>query len=232
MPSLIYVSREKSRTSPHHFKAGALNALVSFLILYMIQIAPRYVYCKFFIYYFCLFIYFLLKVRVSAIMTNAPVILTLDCDMYSNDPQTPIRVLCYLSDPKIQSTLGYIQFPQKFHGLNENDIYACEYKYLFIANPAGMDGLSGPNYVGSGCFFRRRALFGGPLTMISPEIPELNPHHVVDKHIQSQPILELAHKVAGCNYENNTSWGYKVNLLILLFSFVKAYHLIKWGYTH
>ncbi|XP_075671691.1 cellulose synthase-like protein G3 isoform X1 [Castanea sativa] len=176
MPSLIYVSREKCRTSPHHFKAGALNALV----------------------------------RVSAIMTNAPIILTLDCDMYSNDPQTLIRVLCYLSDPKIRSTLGYIQFPQKFHGLNESDIYACEHKYLFIANPAGMDGLSGPNYVGTGCFFRRRALFGGPLTLIAPEIPELNPDHVVDKHIQSQPILELAHKVAGCNYGNSTSWGYKI----------------------
>ncbi|MBA0801043.1 hypothetical protein Gohar_011434, partial [Gossypium harknessii] len=27
MPNLIYVSREKSKTSPHHFKAGALNVL-------------------------------------------------------------------------------------------------------------------------------------------------------------------------------------------------------------
>uniref|UniRef100_A0A2N9H8J3 Glycosyltransferase 2-like domain-containing protein n=1 Tax=Fagus sylvatica TaxID=28930 RepID=A0A2N9H8J3_FAGSY len=176
MPNLIYVSREKSRTSAHQFKAGALNALL----------------------------------RVSAVMTNAPMILTLDCDMYSNDPQTPLRVLCYLLDPKIRSKLGFIQFPQQYHGLNKNDIYACEHKYLFIINPLGMDGLSGPNYVGTGCFFNRRAFFGGPLTMISPEIPELNPHQVVDKHIQSQPILELAHKVAGCNYENNTSWGYKI----------------------
>ena len=31
MPNLIYVSREKSRTAPHHFKAGALNVLVSFI---------------------------------------------------------------------------------------------------------------------------------------------------------------------------------------------------------
>jgi len=29
MPNLIYVSREKSKVSPHHFKAGALNTLVS-----------------------------------------------------------------------------------------------------------------------------------------------------------------------------------------------------------
>nr|XP_023881371.1 cellulose synthase-like protein G3 isoform X2 [Quercus suber] len=198
MPSLIYVSREKSRTSAHHFKAGALNALL----------------------------------RVSAVMTNAPMILTLDCDMYSNDPQTPIRVLCYLTDPKIRSALGYIQFPQKFHGLNENDIYACEHKYMFIVNPLGMDGLSGPDYEGSGCFFCRRAFFGGPSNMISPEISELNPHHVVAKHIQSQPILELAHKVAGCNFENSTRWGYKVSepwFFLYVFLFLGAYgqHLLE-----
>ncbi|GMQ05838.1 hypothetical protein CsSME_00050692 [Camellia sinensis var. sinensis] len=30
MPNLIYVSRHKSKTTPHHFKAGALNALLGF----------------------------------------------------------------------------------------------------------------------------------------------------------------------------------------------------------
>lgn len=29
MPNLIYVSRQKDSSSPHHFKAGALNALVN-----------------------------------------------------------------------------------------------------------------------------------------------------------------------------------------------------------
>ena len=198
--------------------------MLQYFLLFFIFIFFVYLYLSF-------FPFFVLKLRVSAVMTNAPMILTLDCDMYSNDPQTPLSVLCYLLDPKIRSKLGFIQFPQQYHGLNKNDIYACEHKYLFIINPLGMDGLSGPNYVGTGCFFNRRAFFGGPLTMISPEIPELNPHQVVDKHIQSQPILELAHKVAGCNYENNTSWGYKVSLLyILFFSLVKAYHLIKWLY--
>lgn len=28
MPALVYVAREKRRSWPHHFKAGALNALV------------------------------------------------------------------------------------------------------------------------------------------------------------------------------------------------------------
>ncbi|KAG2680823.1 hypothetical protein I3843_11G116300 [Carya illinoinensis] len=188
MPNLIYVSRQKSRISPHHFKAGALNTLL----------------------------------RVSATMTNAPIILTLDCDMYSNDPRTPLRVLCYLLNSSTTSTqaqvldrsteLGYIQFPQHFHGINENDTYACEYKRLFQINSMGLDGLAGPNHVGTGCFFCRRAFFGGPSTFVPPEIPELGPFHVVDKPIRSQPILELAHEVASCNYENQTKWGFEIGV--------------------
>ncbi|XP_034711718.1 cellulose synthase-like protein G3 isoform X2 [Vitis riparia] len=72
MPNLVYISRGKSTTLPHHFKAGALNVLL----------------------------------RVSGTMSNAPVILTLDTDMYSNDPQTPLRVLCYLLDPAMDPKLG------------------------------------------------------------------------------------------------------------------------------
>lgn len=33
MPNLIYVSREKRKSTIHHFKAGALNALVSAVLL-------------------------------------------------------------------------------------------------------------------------------------------------------------------------------------------------------
>ncbi|GLT49666.1 hypothetical protein SLA2020_232090 [Shorea laevis] len=175
MPNLIYVSRQKSKTSPHHFKAGALNVLL----------------------------------RVSAVMSNAPIIQTQDCDMYSNDPQTPLRVLCYVCDPAIRSKLGYVQFPQHFHGLNKNDIYASEYKRMYQINSMGLDGLMGPNYVGPGCFFVRRAFFGGPApsAMLPPEIPQLGPDYVVDKPITSEAVLALAHKVAGCNYENQTQWG-------------------------
>ncbi|WMV44072.1 hypothetical protein MTR67_037457 [Solanum verrucosum] len=176
MPNLIYLSREKNKSSPHHFKAGALNALL----------------------------------RVSGIMTNAPIVLTLDCDMYSNDPSTPQRALCYFLDPTLRPNLAYVQFPQTFHGLNEADIYASEIKGLFFTNPIGMDGLNGPNYVGTGCFFRRRAFFGTPSTFEQPEIPELFPDHVVNKPIQAQEILRRAHYVASCNYESGSNWGSKM----------------------
>ncbi|KAG8659031.1 cellulose synthase-like protein G3 [Manihot esculenta] len=148
--------------------------------------------------------------RVSAIMTNAPIILVLDCDMYSNDPQTLLRMLCYYSDPKIRSKYSYIQFPQYFHGVNKNDMYACQFKRLFQIQPMGFDGLGGANHVGTNCFFSRRAFFGGPSNFVSPEIPELSPSHVVDKPIQSSEVMALAYHVAGCNYENQTTWGYKM----------------------
>jgi hypothetical protein len=38
MPALVYVAREKRRAWPHHFKAGALNALVR-LFLPLISLA-------------------------------------------------------------------------------------------------------------------------------------------------------------------------------------------------
>ncbi|KAF2298020.1 hypothetical protein GH714_007016 [Hevea brasiliensis] len=176
MPNLIYVSREKSKTSHHRFKAGALNVLL----------------------------------RVSAVMTNAPIILTVDCDMYSNDPQTPLRVLCYYWDPEIRSKYSYIQFPQHFQGINKSDIYACQLKRMYQIQPMGLDGLGGPDNAGTNCFFSRRAFFGGPSSFVSPEIPELSPLHVIDKSIQSPEVLALAYRVAGCNYENKTSWGYKI----------------------
>ncbi|KAL0312428.1 UNVERIFIED_CONTAM: Cellulose synthase-like protein G3 [Sesamum radiatum] len=176
MPNLIYVSREKSKSAPHHFKAGALNALL----------------------------------RVSASMTNSPIILTLDCDMYSNDPFTAQRVLCYLPNRSTRPNCGYVQFPQRYHGLNKADIYASEHKRLFLSNPIGMDGLNGPSYVGTGCFFRRRVFFGAPSSYIKPETPELAPDHIVDKPINGREVLSLAHHVASCSYENRTNWGSKM----------------------
>lgn len=143
-------------------------------------------------------------------MTNAPIILTLDCDMYSNDPQTPSRALCYILDPKLGNNIGYVQFPQKFRGVSKNDIYGGELKHLFIINSAGLDGLLGPDYVGTGCFFVRRIFFGGPSSFESPELSKLRPNQIVERPIQSQEVLELAHLVAGCDYENNTKWGFKV----------------------
>ncbi|KAH7841452.1 hypothetical protein Vadar_030051 [Vaccinium darrowii] len=148
--------------------------------------------------------------RVSAAMTNAPIILILDCDMYSNDPQTPLRALCYHLDPQMSSRLAFVQFPQIFHSINKDDIYGAEFKYPFQIDPCGMDGLGGPEHPGTGCFFSRRAFFGGPSSFVPPENPKLSPYQIVNGPIQSKEVLSLAHHVAGCNFEAQTKWGSKV----------------------
>lgn len=152
---------------------------------------------------------------MSAVMTNAPLILTLDCDMCSNDPGTPRRVLCYLANPNIdQSDSAFVQFPQMFRGLNRDDIYCGSFRRLFQINPVGLK--NGSNYVGTGCFLRRRSLFGGPMAPVQPEIPELSVDRVVKRPIHSRETLELAHRLAGSDYENMTSWGSKVNASLSL----------------
>ncbi|KAK1430651.1 hypothetical protein QVD17_13545 [Tagetes erecta] len=148
--------------------------------------------------------------RVSAVMTNAPIVLTQDCDMYSNDPKTLQRMLCFYADQSIRHNLGYIQFPQRFQGINKADIYGSEYKRLYVINPGGMDGLKGPCYVGSGCFFVRRVFFGGPSSPELPEAHRLWPDHVVKVSIRNNQVLDLAHEVAVSNYEENSTWGSKM----------------------
>lgn len=176
MPNLIYVSRQKNGTVPHHFKAGALNVLL----------------------------------RVSAIMTNGPILLTLDCDMISNDPRTPHAMLCFFMDHSIKPKLGYVQLPLQFDGINQADIYASELRRPFHINSVGMNGLLGPDYFGTGTFFSRRAFHGGPSSFIEPEIAELGPDYIPRKRINCPHILELAHRVAGCSYEKGTNWGSKI----------------------
>lgn len=151
--------------------------------------------------------------RVSSTMSNGPVILTLDCDMYANDPQAPQRALCYMLDPRMAPRLAYVQFPQRFQGIDENDIYANEHKRLSQVQPTGMNGLRGPKYLGTGCFFTRRSLYGRPSSQSSLCS---NTSHVdvltAEGPAFSEAALRRAHQVTSCIFEHGTKWGSKVTL--------------------
>ncbi|KAJ4961068.1 hypothetical protein NE237_020978 [Protea cynaroides] len=147
-----------------------------------------------------------IQLRVSATMSNAPVVMNLDCDTISNDPKTLLRVLCYLADPVVGPKLAYVQFPQRFHGIDKNDIYGNDHRRLYQIDPLGMDDLAGTRYIGSGCFFQRRSFFGGP-----SDIPKLNSHRDSDKSfISSKTVLDSAHHVASCKHEHGTNWGIEI----------------------
>ncbi|KAJ4749713.1 Cellulose synthase [Rhynchospora pubera] len=108
-------------------------------------------------------------VRVSAILTNAPFILNLDCDHYVNNSKAVREGMCFLMDPDVGKDVCYVQFPQRFDGIDKSDRYANRNIVFFDVNMKGLDGIQGPVYVGTGCMFNRQALYGyGP-----PSLPAL-----------------------------------------------------------
>ncbi|CAL5042454.1 unnamed protein product [Urochloa decumbens] len=200
MPLLVYVSREKRRASPHHFKAGALNALL----------------------------------RVSALVTNAPYVLVLDCDMSCNSRGSALEAMCFHLDhsPPAPENLAFVQFPQMFHNLSRNDIYTNDLRYIFATRWIGLDGLRGPILSGTGFCARRDALYGAtpPAATSSPteefwsmeagELARRFGHSgdlvasVRNLHRQQPPPSSEtksrrrdAKLVASCAYEAGTGWG-------------------------
>ncbi|KAG9448211.1 hypothetical protein H6P81_014339 [Aristolochia fimbriata] len=110
-------------------------------------------------------------VRVSAILTNAPYILNLDCDHYVNNSKAVREAMCFMMDPQVGKDVCYIQFPQRFDGIDKSDRYANRNIVFFDVNMKGLDGIQGPVYVGTGCVFNRQALYGyGPMSM--PALPK------------------------------------------------------------
>ncbi|CAL0320121.1 unnamed protein product [Lupinus luteus] len=99
-------------------------------------------------------------VRVSAVLTNAPFMLNLDCDHYVNNSKAVREAMCFLMDPQTGKKVCYVQFPQRFDGIDAHDRYANRNTVFFDINMKGLDGIQGPVYVGTGCCFRRQALYG------------------------------------------------------------------------
>ncbi|KAM5587915.1 cellulose synthase A catalytic subunit 8 [UDP-forming] [Rosa sericea] len=109
-------------------------------------------------------------VRVSAVLTNAPYILNLDCDHYVNNSKAIREAMCFLMDPQVGRDLCYVQFPQRFDGIDRSDRYANRNTVFFDVNMKGLDGIQGPVYVGTGCCFNRQALYG----YSPPSMPSLS----------------------------------------------------------
>ncbi|VAI32701.1 unnamed protein product [Triticum turgidum subsp. durum] len=99
-------------------------------------------------------------IRVSAVLTNAPFMLNLDCDHYINNSKAIRESMCFLMDPQVGRKVCYVQFPQRFDGIDAHDRYANRNTVFFDINMKGLDGIQGPVYVGTGCVFRRQALYG------------------------------------------------------------------------
>lgn len=60
------------------------------------------------------------QTRVSGVMTNAPFLLNVDCDMFVNNPQVVLHAMCLLLGAEERES-GFVQFPQMFYGSLKDD---------------------------------------------------------------------------------------------------------------
>ncbi|KAI0502260.1 hypothetical protein KFK09_017207 [Dendrobium nobile] len=99
-------------------------------------------------------------IRVSAVLTNGAYLLNVDCDHYFNNSKALREAMCFMMDPALGKKTCYVQFPQRFDGIDIHDRYANRNIVFFDINLKGLDGIQGPVYVGTGCCFNRQALYG------------------------------------------------------------------------
>ncbi|KAL9260091.1 Cellulose synthase-like protein [Drosera capensis] len=160
--------------------------------------------------------------RVSALMSNAEYILVLDCDMYCNDPSSARQAMCFHLDPKLSSSLAFVQFPQKFYNASRSDIYDSVLKVPFELLWRGMDGLRGPCLSGTGFYIKRIALYGSLAQRVEDPVELRHSFGPSNKFIKSllqdQPNTSSTEEqqiaspdetlfVASCDYEKQTKWG-------------------------
>lgn len=150
-------------------------------------------------------------IRVSSEISNAPVILNVDCDMYANDPDAVKDALCFFLDEKDGSKTSYVQYPQQYNNLIKDDVYGNN---NFVTNNielSSLDGFGVALYVGTGCFHRRDSLSGKKYS-VDQRVEIRN----VEDNINGRSVEELekaAKALAICSYEKGTLWGKEMGLV-------------------
>ncbi|KAE9585626.1 hypothetical protein Lal_00010002 [Lupinus albus] len=124
--------------------------------------------------------------RVSGLMTNAPFMLNVDCDMYVSNPKIVLHALCVLLDPKGEKEVAFAQCPQRFYDALKDDPFGNQLVALPLYIGGGFAGLQGIIYAGTNCFHRRKVIYG-----ISPDhdIQNRNKDHCVTNETLSEKVI-------------------------------------------
>ncbi|GJN27625.1 hypothetical protein PR202_gb15665 [Eleusine coracana subsp. coracana] len=175
LPSLVYISREKSPRHHHHFKAGAMNVLT----------------------------------RVSAVLTNAPIMLNVDCDMFTNNPQVVLHAMCLLLgfDDEVRS--GFVQAPQRFYGGLKDDPFGNQMEVIFQKLGWGIAGLQGMFYGGteSPSYKELQKKFGTSKELIESARTIISGDMFAAQTVDIPSRIEVAKEVSSCSYETGTCWA-------------------------
>lgn len=171
--------------------------------------------------------------RVSGMMTNAPFMLNVDCDMHVNNPQVILHAMCMLLGVEDERDCAFTQFVQYFYDGLKDDPFGNQMVVLgeYLGN--GITGIQGPLYGGTNCFHRRKVIYG-----LSPDDKPTNEKVLDDEDLHKKfgkskkfieaaaqilsgsstcnkadglfGSIEAANQVAGCGYEHGTGWGTEV----------------------
>ncbi|KAL1345679.1 hypothetical protein HN51_019398 [Arachis hypogaea] len=98
--------------------------------------------------------------RVSGLLTNAPFMLNVDCDMYVNNPEVVLHALCILLDSNGEKEVAFVQCPQRFYDAVKDDAFGNQQVALPLYIGSGFAGLQGIIYAGTNCFHRRKVIYG------------------------------------------------------------------------
>ncbi|PKA49154.1 Cellulose synthase-like protein E6 [Apostasia shenzhenica] len=149
--------------------------------------------------------------RVSAEISNGPIILNLDCDMYANSASSIRDALCFFMDEERGHDYAFVQYPQRFTNSTKHNLYASFMTIIQQNSDAlkvdfpGLDGQGGPAYTGTGCFHRRECLQG---KIFDKKVKvELKGKRPKIEDASASNLEEIAGNLATCNYEENTQWG-------------------------
>ncbi|AEC08698.1 cellulose synthase-like B4 [Arabidopsis thaliana] len=177
-------------------------------------------------------------VRVSGLMTNAPYMLNVDCDMYVNEADVVRQAMCIFLQKSMDSNhCAFVQYPQDFYDSNVGELTVLQ---LYLGR--GIAGIQGPQYAGSGCFHTRRVMYGlslddlgddGSLSsiatrkylaeesltrefgnskeMVKSVVDALQRKPFPQKNLKDS--LETAQEMGHCHYEYQTSWGKNIGWL-------------------
>eukprot|EP01018_Ginkgo_biloba_P019785 Gb_03769 [translate_table: standard] len=148
--------------------------------------------------------------RVSGVMTNAPFILNLDCDMHVNNSKVIQHAMCLFLDCKSERECGFVQFPQLFRGGIRDDPFGNQMKVLIKKVSQGLNGIQEFHGIAYSISYGALKVKFGESAVLAASAQTIIRDTVHTTCASPSLVIKEAFKVASCTYENNTVWGKEV----------------------
>ncbi|KAK4405847.1 Cellulose synthase-like protein G3 [Sesamum angolense] len=177
--------------------------------------------------------------RVSAMISNSPYILVLDCDMYCNDPSSARQAMCLHLDPKLSQSWDLFSFHRNFT-TSVKRISMMELRYIW-PRWEGLDGLRGPVLSGTCFYIKREALHGTKKFQEDVDLVQLKkcfgtsnefiksiyrnykPNCPKERSFSDDALQKELQLLASCRYDNDTKWGKRQVVGFRYFAVVEDY---------